>query len=246
MPTLTLSVSGINTRQLLDVVAACTHTALWIDPPGYERGTPIRILWTTRFRAQQLAEAQRWKSQTVDVTERADAALRERTELAFADTPLNDVLEFFRDYHQVPIVYAGPAELTRSLITLELPATSLRAALDLLLPPLDLGFVVKNGAIHVVSREQALLTPITRVYVVPEWIGRDQNPEALQNAFQSAAGANPSPEASVTWLNGVVAVTAAEEQHGRIELFVARLRTAVKSLTPPTELRHAPGQLPEN
>ncbi|MDZ4685336.1 MAG: hypothetical protein SH850_09615 [Planctomycetaceae bacterium] len=245
MPSLSLTVRNITVRQLLDVVAACTWTTMWVDPPHYDRNTSLRVLWVTRSRARQLADHVHWKTVAVQRSERVVAALGEPTIFEFADTSLEDALSFLRDFHQMQVEYAGPPMLLKSPITLEGQFISLRAGLHQLLPPLKLGYVIENGALRIVTAEQALKVPTTRVYAVPHWVGGDIDVEQLEAAIVHAFGEKaPNPRPTVAWLKNCVVVTAPEPQQARIEEYITQLRTTEQLLAPPDSLPHAPGQLP--
>jgi hypothetical protein len=245
VPLVTLTVSGVNVRQLMEIVATCTGTKLWTDPPNYTADTPLRVYWTTPRRAHELTAQLTWKTTAVDQAHRVAEALTEKTALQFRGTSLDDVLTFFRDFHQIPIHYAGPAEWQLKPITRERSGMSLREGLGQILTPLKLGFVAQTDGIHILPIEEARQRATTRVYSVPGWVGDDQMPDRVQADFLNAAGAGPRPQRPVVrWMSSSVVVTASEEQHGRIEAFVTELRDANRVVAPAGVIPLTPGQLP--
>lgn len=245
MPKLDLTVSNITVRQLLDVVATCTWTSRWIDPPHYTRETRLRVFWMTRRRADELSEQFSWKSLAVQRAERGIAALSEQTRFEFAGTPFEDALEYFRGFHQVPIEYRGPEQWAERTLTCELEGVPLRDALSLLLQPMELGYVVDNGAIQIVPVEEARKRPLTRVYAVPAWINTDATGRTLEAALVNAVGEGAlKVTPHVVWLGSAIVVTAAEDQQARAKKFVDDLRDADAVLVPREALPHPPGKLP--
>lgn len=84
------------------------------------------------------------------------AALDETTDFDFADTPLTDVIEYFKTRHGIEIQLdrkaladAGIADNTP--ITRSIRGITLRSGLKLLLSEVDLTFVVQNGVLMVTT-----------------------------------------------------------------------------------------------
>ena len=104
-----------------------------------------------------------------DAETKIDAALRLPTQLEFTDTPLTDVIDYFKDYHQVEIqldkrIFGETGIGTDMPITQNLKGVSLKAALKQTLKPLGLDYVVANGVILITTQAEAdKLTPV-RVY----------------------------------------------------------------------------------
>lgn len=88
-------------------------------------------------------------------------ALDERGELSFNAQPLSSVMKFFKDAYNIPIVIYDRALEFENItpdepITLELPAVSFRSALNLILEPLDLTYVIENEVLLITSKTAAL------------------------------------------------------------------------------------------
>ena len=96
--------------------------------------------------------------------ERAERVVRrslfERSEISFERTPLVDALKFFQDNHNIPIAVDKFALMQEDIdlnvpITLELPAASIESALNLILEPLMLTFVVENEVLKITTKKAA-------------------------------------------------------------------------------------------
>jgi hypothetical protein len=105
---------------------------------------------------------------------RIEAALEERTELAFADTPLIDAIDFLRDYHQINIWIDETALQDEGVdpstpITLELSGIRLRSALRLMLKGQGLTYVIEDEVMKITTQDAADGVLSTRVYDVADF-----------------------------------------------------------------------------
>lgn len=92
---------------------------------------------------------------------RVAAALREQTQLKFVNVPLSDGLEFVSDLHDIDVDLdhailkkAGIALTTP--VTIDVRSVKLHVALKILLRPLKLGYVLRDGRLMVASRQDAV------------------------------------------------------------------------------------------
>ena len=104
----------------------------------------------TQARKEPLRESER----------RIYRALDERGEVSFNAQPLSGVMKFFETTFDVPIVIDNKqleiANLTPDEpVNLNLPPVSFRSALNLILKPLNLTFVVRNEVLLITSNEEA-------------------------------------------------------------------------------------------
>jgi hypothetical protein len=88
------------------------------------------------------------------------ATLRETTELEFVDTALKDALEFLADLHDFTMILdetrlSQKGIRSDSPVTLELSGVTLNTALQAILEPLGLTYVVENGAVKVTAATAA-------------------------------------------------------------------------------------------
>ena len=85
-------------------------------------------------------------------------ALSERGEVSFNGTPLSGVMKFFRNAYSIPIVIDEKELEDENItpdepITIELPATSFRNSLSLILGPLGLTYVIDKECLIITSKK---------------------------------------------------------------------------------------------
>ena len=94
------------------------------------------------------------------------AALNQRSDFDFVEVPLKDVVRYFGDKHNIPILIRSQ-KLEEASISPDTPVTksvrgiTLRSALNLLLRDLELAYVVENGVLTVTTKEEAQSTPFS-------------------------------------------------------------------------------------
>ena len=119
-------------------------------------------------------------------------ALDRPTQIEFAGTPLNDVVDYLKDLHGIEIQLDSPAlkeagvdEMTP--VTKELKGISLRSALKLMLDELQLKCVIHDGVLLITTVAKAERDDFmeTRVYAVTDLLptGRDLS-GAVYRSFQ--------------------------------------------------------------
>ncbi|MDX1970300.1 MAG: hypothetical protein SFV23_24225 [Planctomycetaceae bacterium] len=107
--------------------------------------------------------------------QRIVSALSERTDLEFTDVPLSDVIEFLRDYHQIPIWIDQTALQDEGIdtslpITISLSGISLRSGLRLLLEPQGLTYIIEDEVMKITTQALADEALSTRVYPVADLV----------------------------------------------------------------------------
>ena len=102
-------------------------------------------------------------------------ALKSPTQLEFAETPLQDVIDYLKDYHQIEIQLdtraisdAGVASDTP--ITKNLKGISLRSALRLLLKDHSLTYMIQDEVLLITTPEVAENNLVTKVYPVADLV----------------------------------------------------------------------------
>jgi hypothetical protein len=129
----------------------------------------------------QLLTERRKKYKAVDLTQHGPneskilAALDEKTELDFADQPLEEVIDYLQQRHEIPIQLDGRALSdagvgTDTPITRSIKGITLRSALKLLLSELDLTYVIRNEVLMITSKTEAENMLSTRVYPVADLV----------------------------------------------------------------------------
>jgi hypothetical protein len=100
-------------------------------------------------------------------------ALEQLTTMEFCEVPLSDVVAFLQQKHRIHVrldrrALDEAAIGTDTPITLDLARVPLRAALEALLPDLDLTWTIDSGMLLITTREQAESMLLTRTYEVAE------------------------------------------------------------------------------
>lgn len=113
----------------------------------------------------------------------------QRTELAFADVPIRDVMEFVRDKHKANIVLdafelheAGIDESTP--ITIELSGITLRTAFRLILEPLGLTWIIRDEVILITTQSKIDTELFTRIYPVADLAESAEELEVLAHTIE--------------------------------------------------------------
>jgi hypothetical protein len=165
-----------------------------------------------------------------DSARRIEQCLGRTVTLSFSNTPLKKVIEDLRDGHGINI-YADVRAFEESginfdglMVNVKLDQVSLRSALDLILRPCGLTFVVRDDVLQITTPAYARGRPQMKLYAVKD---------LLQRARPEAADDLPAPEDQLIKL---IALTIAPESwremggQGVIEYFPAT-KTLVISQT---------------
>jgi hypothetical protein len=102
-------------------------------------------------------------------------ALASPTQVEFIDTPLQDVIDYLKDYHHIEIQLDRKALNDVGVepdkpITKNLKGISLRSALRLILRDLDLTYVIEDEVLLITTRELAERQLTTKVYPVADLV----------------------------------------------------------------------------
>ena len=130
---------------------------------------------------QQLTVARKERYSSVDLAQHGPAekkindALKSPTQLEFIETPLQDVIDFLKDFHQIEIQIDQRALDdvgigTDTPITRNLKGITLRSALRLLLRDLDLTYVIQDEVLLITTPEEAETRLSTKVYPVADLV----------------------------------------------------------------------------
>jgi len=123
--------------------------------------------------------------------ENLEAALQAETEANFPEIPLDEVMTYFSELHNVPVVIQaqdlGAIGLTPAEpIDTRLKNITFENALEQILDPLNLTYVVDRDLILITSQAKAGATFKTRVYPVGDLCQTDDDYQALIAAIQKA------------------------------------------------------------
>jgi RNA polymerase sigma factor (sigma-70 family) len=168
-------------------------------------------------------------------TQRIETALKMRTEIAFTDTPLTDVVTFLSDYHDIPILIDNEALTEEGIapdtpITRTLTGTKLESALTLMLAPLQLEYVIKNEVLMVTTVARASSAQEVLVYD----LSRIPNiePETLSSIILSVTTPNirteKRDEGTLVMGLGFVAISQDQPNHRKIVAVLSQLERQAK------------------
>ncbi|MEX1097624.1 MAG: hypothetical protein WED34_16380 [Planctomycetales bacterium] len=179
-------------------------------------------------------------------------ALQETTEIAFADTPLEVAMQVLADLHDITIILDGPA-LEEAGIQPDVPVNrvvggvKLESALEIILRPLNLDWVVRDEVLQITSAKVGAATLVARPYsiagltklgVAPDAVARllkvelgppgaertadfDVGPPRLETVAVAASG-----PAVVPVREDLVVVRHNRRAHARVARLLAELETA--------------------
>ena len=102
-------------------------------------------------------------------------ALKSPTQLEFIETPLSDVIDYLKDYHDIEIQLDKKSLDDMSIgtdtpVTKNLKGVSLRSALRLMLREMGLTYVIQDEVLLITTPEQAETRLTTKVYPVADLV----------------------------------------------------------------------------
>lgn len=124
---------------------------------------------------------------------RIRSALNNPARMEFIETPLNDVIEFLKDEHEIPIQVDKKALEDEGVdsatpITMNLAGVSFRSAMRLMLDPIGLTYVIKNEVMLVTTKVKAEEDLITKVYPVADLVVPIETPPIGKIGLNGAVG----------------------------------------------------------
>ncbi|MDY0170774.1 MAG: hypothetical protein RBS80_29805, partial [Thermoguttaceae bacterium] len=147
---------------------------------------------------RELTAARKERYSSMDLASRGPAerrileALKAPTQLEFIETPLQDVVDFLKDYHNIEIQIDKKALddvglATDMPITKNLRGISLRSALRLTLRELALTYVIEDEVLLITTPEEAENRLTTKVYPVADLVLPIRDP-GFQGGFGGLGG----------------------------------------------------------
>lgn len=158
--------------------------------------------------------------------------------MEFIDLELRDAIDFFAQSLQIPVLINEQALTdigysTDEPINFMIDAKSItnRDALELMLSPLDLTYVIKNSVLVITSIEEASTETETRVYDVrPLQI---QDPDALADVLLNTVAPDSwslqGGTGEMSFLNGSLVVIQSQDVHDKIEVLLNQLSKQVQA-----------------
>lgn len=156
---------------------------------------------------------------------RIASALLQETKLEFIETPLRDTVDFLEDLHkvefQIDLRALDAAGITADVpISITLSAISLASALEHLLQPLELTYVVRDEVLTITTASEAARERCVRLYPVQPLGDAGWDLEIVKKIVQGHSGG----EAEL--LGGYLAVTQSQPAHRRTALLMQQLTVA--------------------
>jgi hypothetical protein len=166
-------------------------------------------------------------------------ALEKPTVMDFIDTPLQDVVDYLADYHQIQIqldtkVLENAGIDTDTPFTRKLHVISLRAALRILLAPHDMTFDIRDEVLQLTTKEEAATWLITRTYPIGDLLeGKDYDNliEAITNSVDSKSWDEYGGAGSISEVSGSksLVISQTRDVHDKVLTLLRSLRAARKS-----------------
>jgi hypothetical protein len=159
-------------------------------------------------------------------------ALGSSTTLEFYDEPLSTVISFLSDSHGIPIALHASGKkqdegIEETPVRLNVKGVSLRSALQLVLEPRQLTFVVRNGVLLITTLEAAERMIDIRVYEVADVLSDGKNVNELASLLREVASTQTEELALVPYGN-LLAAKASLPAHDRIVDVLTKLREKLK------------------
>jgi hypothetical protein len=144
-------------------------------------GTAVWLLASSAVLAQEVPRDKKPQPPAANVSRPADReaaiekALASPTQIEFVETPLQDVIDYLKDYHHIEIqidakalndVGVDPSKT----ITKNLKGISFRSALKLILRELKLTYVIQDEVLLITTPQQAETRLTTKVYPVADLV----------------------------------------------------------------------------
>jgi hypothetical protein len=171
--------------------------------------------------------------------ERILAELEKPTEFEFTETPLQDAVDYLRDFHQLQIQLDTKALEdagidTDTPFTRKLYGISLRAALRLLLGSVDMTFDIRDEVLLITTKEEAATWLITRTYPIADLLeGKDYDNlvEAITNSVDSKSWDEYGGAGSISEVTGSksLVISQTRDVHDKVLTLLRSLRAARKS-----------------
>ena len=177
--------------QLLETLhqVELSHIPFPDEPPI--RFPPAEVWKALSERRRQNATVDLKKSSPNE--KRIQKALSETTEVAFADNPLEEALNYLEDLHRIEIwldkqALQDEGIATDQQISLTMSGISLRSALRLMLEPLGLTYLIEDEVMKITTQAKADEKMSTRVYPVADLVIPLQPPMGMGGGMGGMGG----------------------------------------------------------
>jgi hypothetical protein len=135
-----------------------------------------------------------------------EAALASRTELDFTEAPLQDVVDYLKDYHRIEIqidrrVLEDVNVTTETPVTINIKGVSLESALRLMLRNMqpELTYMIKNEVLLITTPDIAAEELLTKLYDVADLVVYRDEHDALFDDYDPLIDIIMSTVMPTTW-----------------------------------------------
>ena len=166
-------------------------------------------------------------------------ALEKPTTLDFIETPLQDAVDYLKDFHGIEIqldtkVLEEAGKGTDTRVTRKLTGISLRAALRILLAPHEMTFDVRDEVLQLTTKDEAATWLITRTYPIGDLLeGKDYDSlvDAITNSVDSKSWDVSDGPGSISEVIGSksLVISQTRDIHDKVLTLLRSLRAARKS-----------------
>jgi hypothetical protein len=152
------------------------------QPPTEAPKEQHRVFGVSR-RGELLARPQE-EAATADTNQSIRAALASPTKMEFTEMPLVDGVAYLKDFHQIEIQMDEPALQAAGVgkdtpVTRNLSGLPLNSSLKLLLEPIGLTYLVRDGVLMITTEDAASKHLELKVYDVTKSIGPEVKAEEI-------------------------------------------------------------------
>jgi hypothetical protein len=178
-------------------------------------------------------------------------ALNEPAVMEFIETPLQDVVDYLKDFHKIEIQINKKALDEYGIssdtpITRNLRGISLRSALDLVFRDLDLDYVIANEVLLITTQADARTRTVLRTYDVSDLVDSMHYAEHLADVLRTAVikpaatraqGGDPTGDPlprvddrrAVVAYKNLLIVRETERVHAEIDALFSEMRARLKA-----------------
>jgi hypothetical protein len=167
------------------------------------------------------------------------ASLDEQTKMEIVETPLAEVIAYLKDLHAIEIQFDSNALEDigvdqDSPVTLNLKSVSLRSALHLLLRPLGLAYVIRDGVLLITNQDVAENLVELRVYDASQLHGPAaadvcEFAETLRTIFKDAGNFTVVP------YRNLLVVSTSEHGHEELSALLDQMKSKISAAPVPAK-----------
>lgn len=189
------------------VVTLACFTAGWLvvavnaeDKPGTTTTVTKTSNWPVKFTIQEVKPTvaprtheikQPFYPALTSSEQAIQEALQSKVDFSFPKTPLSKVLDSLRDQHGINIFLPADVLENEGLdpdqpVSIAMKGVSLKSALEMILKPLNLDYVVDNEVVKIMPAYEANRTYKVRIYPVADLCSTPEDYDILRDVIRNA------------------------------------------------------------